>query len=452
MVADKETNQVEKSKEQIKVLIVDDIAETRENLRKLLSFDVGIKVVGVASSGQEGIKLAKETSPHIVLMDINMPGMDGIAATETLLQEAPTTQVVMLSVQGETDYVRRAMLAGARDFLTKPPSGDELMSTLRRVYEKGKSRMERMAPVLPTDSRATATKSQEKQRAGRVIALFSPKGGAGCTTIAVNLAIALQQQIGSRQKVALLDTSLQFGDIGVMLNLQASRSIADLAPPIKEVDTDLLSSVLTSHNSGIKVLLAPPHPEAAEELLADTASSENQEGHSRLGTILKLMQQEFNFVIVDMWSWIDETALTIFDAASMIMLITMPNIPSIKNARLFLEVANKLDYPTESIELIINGVSRRMGIRVEQIEQAMIPASAQIPMDEQAVLAGINQGMPFVMRDRSRPISQSILRLAEHIQDTLVIEEKEEEALEEVSSTTGSGGTGLLRLKQVFER
>ncbi len=98
--------------ERIRVLITDDIAETRENLRKLLSFDTGIEVVGAAASGAEGIELAKEYNPHVILMDINMPGMDGITATEKILKEVPTAQVVMLSVQGETDYLRRAVLAG----------------------------------------------------------------------------------------------------------------------------------------------------------------------------------------------------------------------------------------------------------------------------------------------------------------------------------------------------
>ena len=131
--------------EKIRVLITDDIAETRENLRKLLSFDADIDVIGAAASGAEAVELAKECRPHVILMDINMPGMDGITATEEILKVVPTTQVVMLSVQGETDYLRRAMLAGARDFLTKPPSGDELMSTIRRVYEMGK----RQAAMMP---------------------------------------------------------------------------------------------------------------------------------------------------------------------------------------------------------------------------------------------------------------------------------------------------------------
>ena len=196
--------------EVIKVLITDDIAETRENLRKLLSFDTGIEVIGAAASGEEGLELAKEHHPDVILMDINMPGMDGITATERILKEVPTAQVVMLSVQGETDYLRRAMLAGARDFLTKPPSGDELMSTIRRVYETGKTRAMTM-PAQPIGPAAVLPEGGRPRRQGDVVAVFSPKGGVGCTTIAVNLAVALQQMAGNRQKIALVDASVQFG-------------------------------------------------------------------------------------------------------------------------------------------------------------------------------------------------------------------------------------------------
>lgn len=434
---------MERQGEQIRVLIVDDIAETRENLRKLLSFDAGIQVVGAAASGQEGIALAMEFQPHIVLMDINMPGMDGITATEVILQELPATQVVMLSVQGETDYLRRAMLAGARDFLTKPATGDELMSTIRRVYEMGKTRAA-MMPVQPATPAGAPARGGAPRREGQVVAVFSPKGGAGCTTIAVNLAVALQQLAGSRQKVALVDASVQFGDVGVMLNLQASRSMADLALHTDDLDRDLLNSVLTAHGSGLKVLLAPPHPEAAEWLLA-TSVGEGGGGNSTLGAVLSLMRQEFDVIVVDMWSRVDDLSLTVFDVAALIVLVVMPNIPAIKSARLFLEVANKLSYPMDRIALVVNGVDRRMGIRVEQIEQAMIPVAAQIPLDAQVVLSAVNHGVPFVTRDPSRPISQAIMQLVEHVQDVLV-----EEPEEEVEEGTMATGTGRLRLGRVF--
>src|SRR3954465_14111092 len=88
-------------KEVIKVLIVDDIPETRENLKKLLAFEADIEVVGTASTGREGLELAQELFPDIILMDINMPDMDGIAATEAISKAVPSVSVVMMSVQSE---------------------------------------------------------------------------------------------------------------------------------------------------------------------------------------------------------------------------------------------------------------------------------------------------------------------------------------------------------------
>src|SRR3990172_1629639 len=118
-----------------RVLIVDDIAETRETIRRLLQFESDIDVVGAAKSGREGIQLAQELDPDVVLMDINMPDLDGIATTEEIRKKSPHIQIVILSVQGDQNYMRRAMLAGARDFLTKPPMGDELISAIRRAGE-----------------------------------------------------------------------------------------------------------------------------------------------------------------------------------------------------------------------------------------------------------------------------------------------------------------------------
>src|SRR3989337_2038634 len=101
--------------EKIRVLIVDDVAETRENIRKLLQFDAQVEVVGASRSGTEGVEMAIETQPDVVLMDINMPDMDGISATEAIRKKVPFTQIIILSVQADSNYMPRAMLAGARD-------------------------------------------------------------------------------------------------------------------------------------------------------------------------------------------------------------------------------------------------------------------------------------------------------------------------------------------------
>jgi pilus assembly protein CpaE len=384
----------------IKVLIVDDIPETRENLRKLLYFEGDIEVVAAASSGEEGIQFAQEYQPDIVLMDINMPGVDGISASEAIAREAPTAQVIMMSVQSEADYLRRSMLAGARDFLTKPFSADELVSTIRRVYEMGESRRRAMPAMRPAAAVSTAAAAGPPRSEGKIVATFAPKGGAGCTTLAVNLSIALHR--ATSKPVALVDASLQFGDIAVLLDLKPTHSIADLAPQIDEIDHALLETALTPHPSGVKVLLAPPRPE-----MADLVSPEHVQ------RILDELKRHYDYVVVDTWTSLHDTVLAVLDNADLIMLPTTPDISSLRNVRLFFEVTEQLEYPPDKLVLVLNKSDRRSGIRASDIQESIKhPVVAEIPLDDAAALASVNRGVPFVISDESRPISQAIVRLA----------------------------------------
>ena len=120
--------------DKIRILIVDDLPETRENVRKLLQFESDVEVIAQAGNGEQAIEMAKKHIPDVILMDINMPGIDGIGACQRITQAVPVSQIIIMSVQSESDYLRRAMLAGARDFLTKPMSGEELITAIRRVY------------------------------------------------------------------------------------------------------------------------------------------------------------------------------------------------------------------------------------------------------------------------------------------------------------------------------
>ena len=125
--------------QKIRVLIVDDNPETRENLRKLLHFASDIEIVGAATDGQEAIQKALDLRPDIILMDVLMPGLDGISAVETIYRQTPTIKTIMMSVQGDSDTFRRALMAGAKHFLVKPFSSDELLQSIRRVYAQGRS-------------------------------------------------------------------------------------------------------------------------------------------------------------------------------------------------------------------------------------------------------------------------------------------------------------------------
>jgi pilus assembly protein CpaE len=226
----------------ISILLVDDIPETRENIKKLLAFEPDFKVVGSVGTGREGVSMAKELKPNIIIMDINMPDMDGIQATTLITESVPTAAVIMMSVQNDPDYLRRAMLAGARNFLTKPILPDELYNTIRTVHARNKpiaAQYTAMATQTPVDMRKSVQMEGTENRPGHIIVVYSPQGGVGCTTIATNLASGLMKE-GVR--VLLVDADLQFGDIGVFLNLQSQSTMVDLAGSVDDLDIELFDN------------------------------------------------------------------------------------------------------------------------------------------------------------------------------------------------------------------
>jgi len=383
--------------DQIRVLVVDDIPETRDHLTKLLGFESDIEVIGSAASGREAIQLASKLHPDVVLMDINMPDMDGIAATEQLATSAPNTAVVMMSVQGEADYLRRSMLAGAREFLVKPFSSDELTASIRQVSSREREKASRIGVAVPI----SANGAKGADDGGRIIAVFSPKGGVGRTTLAVNLAVAAATDL--ERRVVVMDGSFQFGDVGVLLNMNPkSNSIADLIPVIEQGEIDSIDPFVQIHSSGVRVLLAPPTPEMAETI---TTSGVKQ--------VLDVLRRNFDLVVVDCTAFFNDTTLAILDAADVILTMLTLEITSIKNMRLFLEVAEQLGYESGKVRLVLNRADSTLGIRVADVENSIgRKVDETIVSDGRSVVYALNRGIPFFVSNREAQVSQDILRLA----------------------------------------
>ena len=390
--------------DQIRVLIVDDIPETRDHLTKLLGFESDIDVVGSAASGAEAIALATSLTPDVVLMDINMPDMDGIAATELLGRAVPTASVVMMSVQGEADYLRRSMLAGAREFLVKPFSSDELTASIRQVHTREREKASRLAIATPTESSGPVGTNPSGEP-GLVVALFSPKGGVGRTTVAVNMAVAAATELG--KKVVLVDGSFQFGDVGVLLNLNPkNKSIADLVPELEQAgdEVESIDTFVINHSAGIRVLLAPPSPEMAELITP-----------SGIKRVIEALRLTHDLVVVDCTAFFNDTTLAILDAADMILTMLSLEITSIKNMRLFLEVAEQLGYENK-VRLILNRADSALGIRVADVEHSIgRKVDETIVSDGRSVVYALNRGVPFFLSNREAQVSQDILRLAQSV-------------------------------------
>lgn len=378
--------------EMVRVMIVDDSADTRNNIRQLLSFDKRIEVMGEAENGEEAILQAREERPDVVLMDINMPGIDGIRATEVITLEVPETIVIIMSVQGETEYVRKAMSAGARDFLCKPFNPEELITTILNAYAAESKRREKIS----------ASGYQEEVRS-KVITVFSTKGGVGKTTIASNLAVSIART--AKKRVALVDLDLQFGDIAIMLNVSVKNTISDLVKEFSQLDRSLLEEYLVTHFSGVKVLPAPVKPEYAEYITAN-----------HVERIINTLRESYHYIIVDSSANFHESVLTSLDMSDRILFISTLDLPTIKNIKAGLDVMETLRYPQEKIHVVLNKASEQYGIRYKDFESTLHkPIWSYIPEDSQTVVTSANKGFPFVMTRTETKVAKAIMDIGQKL-------------------------------------
>ena len=392
--------------DKIRILIVDDIADTRDNLAKLIGFEPDMEVAGTADGGQAAVNMAKKERPNVILMDINMPDMDGITATEIISNTVPDAPIIMMSVQGEQDYLRRSMLAGAREFLVKPFSADELINAIRHVHELEKvkrARYAQVAPQAPAPGGPVAAAPVARDT-GEIIAFFSPKGGVGRTTIATNLAVALHQS--TQKPVVLVDGSLPFGDIAVILNMSPkAKTIADLVGSFDNTDSDVLESVLVSHSTGIKVLLAPPTPESAELIKGED-----------IKRVLELLRERYAYIVVDTWPSYGEQVITMLDTSDVILTLMTLEITSLKNVRVFMEIAEKLGYDDNKVQLVANRNDSSGGIKASDVEASLarkIPHT--IVSDGRTLVLAVNRGVPFVISHRDSQVAKDIFALAQKV-------------------------------------
>ncbi|SMC71741.1 AAA family ATPase [Sporomusa malonica] len=374
--------------ERIKVFIADDIAATRENICKLMEFDPEMTVIGQAESGREAVEKVKVLQPDVILMDINMPGMDGIAATEQIAAESPSSCIIIMSVQGEQEYLRRAMVAGAKNYLVKPFSGDELLQAIKQSFANEKKR------------RNIVKFEPKREEQGKIITVFSTKGGIGKTTISTNLAVALAAKTGAN--VGIVDADLQFGDVALFLNLMPRATIADLVRDIEHLDMNVLDGYMAQFNSSVKVLPAPTRPEQAETVTS-----------SHLSAILKTMRSSFKYTVIDTAPTFSDNMLAVLDASDIILVVAALDLPTIKNVKLCLEIMESLKYGEDKVKVVLNRANTDAGMDISEVEESLrYKFSATVPSDGKVVVASVNRGVPFVVSHPDAPVTQSIVNLA----------------------------------------
>jgi len=356
----------------IKIIIADDIEETRNVIKKILNLeDEFFEIVGEASNGEEVLELIPKVNPDIVLMDINMPVLNGLEATEKIMNLFPSVTVIIMSVQAENEYLKKAMFHGAKEYIIKPFNYEVLVNTIITTYEKYKDKV------------VNGGDFEEGQSSAKIITFFSSKGGVGKSVLALNSAVSLSREY--HKKTLLIDLDLQFGDISMLVNQYSQKTILDIIEDGQLDSYENIKPYLYEFNENLHILFAPTKPEAAEYI-----------GKESIEKMMEILRKQYDVIIIDTGINFNDSTLYILDLSEIVLFVATMEIVALKNTKLGLEVMHSLGYDKEKVKLIINNFTTKYGISKTDVEGAFRDGVyAMIPEDQNTVSISVNKGKPL---------------------------------------------------------
>jgi pilus assembly protein CpaE len=350
--------------------------------------------ITTAENGLSGLSLARSLKPDIIICDVMMPDIIGYEVVRSLRREPEFAQtpILMLTAQSGLQDKLKSFEAGADDHLTKPFEPAELMARVSVLL--------RRAQMAQTAKAAAPVAVREAQ----MIAVHSLRGGTGCSSLAVNLSIALRSLW--QAETILLDLTMMAGQVALMLNTSLKRTWADIARfSPAELDAEAVYSIITQYESGLDFIAAPTLPSEADTIKNQT-----------LETALHLIKKRYEYVIADLPHDFHETTLQALDLSDLILLVASPDMASIRASAAALDTYQKLNYPVERIKLVLNATFPRLGLQQEKIAAALgLPISIIIPYAQDLFVEAINTGKPVIINKPNEPISSLLEDYAFHI-------------------------------------
>ena len=376
------------------------VEATRSSLAKV-NF---LKLIDKEVASADLLPFIAQTKPTVILLDFEFQDKP-FKLIEKIVSEYPRCLLVSILPDTEMENSDRVVLAGARAFIQFPYELDNLIVIIKRVLDLQVRKNDYLIKIPDADI---------KVKSRNTFTVFSPKGGVGTTTIAINMAISLLET--SKEDVLLIDGKHQFGDAALYLNLHTGNSINDLLLNIDMLDQRLVDQVVLHHNSGIYVL---PSPNSLLE--AQGIKPEN------IFKLIQSLQQVFTYIIIDGGNHLGENTVTYMDSSNNILLVLNPDLASMRDVRLFMEISTTLSYPRDKTLLILNQAGRKVDVKKEEIEKILkMKVFSSIPADENLALSSLNEGIPILLKNPRHPISKAFLDCAsELIKITQTIESED---------------------------
>jgi pilus assembly protein CpaE len=365
--------------EAIQSIIIENDPETARLIELLGRRSGSLDVRWTAGSVEEGADVVRKFRPDMAIVEVN--GNPG-AVVGPLAREFPNLYILALSATREAEYALETMRAGAHDLLCKPVREVDFSIAIEKA-------------------RKARVRKDPAERRGKIVTIFSNKGGNGATTIASNLSDALATEHGKR--VVVVDLVMAHGDVTMFFNVTPTYTLLDLARNSGKADPEYIDSLIVRHSSGVCILADPPRIEDAEQISAD-----------QVREMLATLRSTFDVVIVDTPHQFDEKTLAALEMSDTILLVTLLNLPALKNTQRSIELFARLGILDERVQLVLSRYLPNDEISKESIEGILNrPVFYAVPNDYPTVLSSINRGKLLSETAPEKEVTAAFRRMAE---------------------------------------
>lgn len=362
-----------------RILIVDSDPQVRSDIRAALSAE--FFVVGEADNHEDAAALAKQYQPALVILNADVPGTPQHTATALILKAYPPTIVVILAARAEMHRLKRALEAGARDYIPKPFHAEELLAALKGTLER--------------TVQYRVIRKQQRQLPGSGIWAFSrATGGVGQTTLLLAMAAELARM---DRRVVVLDAHPCYGHVAFYLGLrQRSGTIADLAELPEATTRGTLGELTIQHPSGIRVVTAP-----ADLIQGHTLPLAN------LAARVVDMADLVDDVLVDLPAGVPDDLIPILDSARHIFPVSNGSYSALLSLRDQLELFGQLGFQKDVLYPVLTGF--RAGEEAKGlVEKPDIPPVRLLPFDPDSTARATLLGQPVTQALPECPYSQAV--------------------------------------------
>ena len=371
----------------IRVFIADDSAIIRKMVKSFISKGQELELVGEAPDGREAVKLCKQAKPDVVLLDVNMPVMNGIDAAKLLSYSLPEAILVALSGVDDIDMMREAMVAGAKDFIRKPFKAAEFNAKVKEIWDREQKRL--LGGELAAET------------PNKLILMCGARQGVGSTTLLTNIAVSLAVHRG--RSVLVADGDVYHADITAALGCEGGTGLIEM---LQQDDKSFegLKPYINETGFNVQLIGGPALPQDPSAL-----------DPSSFAAMLSELQKQYEVVCVDLQPYFNRFWNQAVSLDEPIYLVVSNDAIDIRSARRVVDYLRSIGCSDDRIKLIYNVSRSGEAIPANEVSEAVgVPVTIELPHDVEHTRASQEKGKPFIL-DNNGPLCEGLEKLIELI-------------------------------------